>query len=140
MSNQVKHHGTVIGTDGQTVRVQILQAAACSSCHISHNCSVADMKKKIVEIHVPMQSYQAGDEVMISMSTKTAWHALTIAFCLPLCVLLGVLTGTKLLGVADITAALLSIAFLIPYYITLWFRRNSITNKMQFKVEAPNIA
>ena len=50
MANEIKHTGTIIAIEGETVRVKIEQSSACSACQAKAMCTSTDKKEKIIEV------------------------------------------------------------------------------------------
>ena len=79
--------------------------------------------------------YHKGQQVVVSTSLGVANRALILGFGLPLLLLVSVLVGVLFLTSREGVAALSAIGVLIPYYIILWFLRDSVSRRVSFQLE-----
>ncbi len=137
-SQLVCHEGKVVGfaaADG-SVQVKILSRSACSQCYARGMCTALEMKEKIIDaVPVSRDPLQIGDTVMVRMEEKLGRRAVFYGFVLPFIVLAVVFFAAYALGSKEITAALLGIGSLVPYYGLLYAFRKKIEKDFIFKVE-----
>ena len=79
--------------------------------------------------------YATGQEVVVSASREVANRALLLGFGLPLLLLIGVLLMVLRWTGDEGMAALASLGVLVPYYIVLWLLRDSIRQRVAFRIE-----
>ena len=121
------------------VRVRILQASACAACKVASRCHTAEAKEKIIDVTVDGREafrWEKGQTVTVCTSETMAGRALLLGFGIPLLLMLVVLVGTKMAGGTEGLAALMMLLSLVPYYIGLWFFRNSIARSISFQIES----
>lgn len=118
--------------------MNIVNQSACSACHAQGACSVSDYQDKEIEINQFNDSYIVGQEVTILFKESTGFTALFYGYILPfilvLCTLIISISTTN----NELLAGLLSLAILIPYYITLYLLRHLLKKVFNFEVEEIN--
>jgi len=137
-NKQIRHEGIVESVADGLVRVRILQASACAACKVASKCHTAEAKEKIIDVTVDGREafhWQKGQAVTVSTSSTMAGRALLLGFGIPLLLMLAVLVAAIAAGCDEGTAALLMLASLIPYYISLWIFRNRIAHSISFQIE-----
>lgn len=118
------------------VRVRITQTSACASCQLSGHCNASESKVKIIDVVTPLaSSFRVGEEVVVSVSEKSARKALLVGFGLPLAVMVLTLFACLRLTSDEALSALVGLAVLIPYYIMVWIFRRRIDSSVIFGIE-----
>ena len=137
MKNQIRHSGTIVEIANGLVRVRITQTSACAGCKVASKCHTAEAKEKIVDVALKNERgrWQVGQEVTVSTSVSMAGRALTVAFGLPLLLMLIVLVCTLWAGCSEGLAAVLMLASLVPYYLVVWLCRDRIAQTIAFRLE-----
>jgi sigma-E factor negative regulatory protein RseC len=136
MNNRICHSGVVESIEGNCVHVRIVQTSACAACKVAGYCNAAESKEKIVDVFCDDPTdYKTGQAVTVSTSGNVAARALLWGFGLPFVVMVGVLVCALLLTGSEGIAALCGLASLIPYYIILWFFRDSMRKQLAFAIE-----
>ena len=132
----IEHKGTVQKSDDKSVTVLISSASACSGCHAEGSCNLSGVKEKIVEVN-GNHEFSPGDNVVVLMKKSMGYSALFLGYVFPFILVITVLIILAALQVTELIAGLGSLAILIPYYLTLYFFRNRISNKFEFSIKAP---
>lgn len=137
-SKEVKHKGVIDSINDDITRVVIQSVSACGSCHAKGMCGMSEMKEKTVEVKGRNNNYRVGDEVDVVMSLNTGFKALFYGYVIPLIIVL-----TSLILFLNITekeglSALLSLGFLLPYYLILYFNREQLKKKFSFTIREHN--
>lgn len=136
MTDTIKHSGTVEAVADGLVRVRILQAPACGQCAMHGSCPSSEAKVKTVEVCGDrLPSVEVGQAVTVTASARTATLALTVAFGIPLALLVVVLFAALAVTGDELRAALAAFAALIPYYIMVWLLRGRIGQGVAFGIE-----
>lgn len=139
MANMITHQGIVENIKGSQVLVRIIQTSACSACSVKGYCSSAESKEKVIEITDPSSSsYQIGDSVTIVGTTTMGMQAVLLAFVFPFFILIFALFLFMALTQSELSAALASLAVLIPYYSLLWLNRGRLKQKFSFTIKPIN--
>lgn len=135
MTQLIRHPGVVESTDKQVLRVRIVQTSGCAACRAKGYCSSADVREKLVD--VPMAdaaSYHPGDSVWVMETSSAGRRAACLAFVIPFLLVLFSLALFTIAGLTEVLAAVLSLALLIPYYISLWLCRKRIGRQFIFSI------
>ena len=136
MRNDIRHIGTIDSIGKDSVKVRILQIAACGSCASAGTCGVPSGKVRIVDVRSKdNQRYTVGQQVVVVTSHATGLKALWWGFGLPFVIVLAVLAGTLKLTGNEVLAAGLSLAALIPYYIGLYYTRDKFKEKLSLRID-----
>lgn len=125
------HKGRVQNTDNNSVRVLITAKSACSGCHAENGCTLSGTEEKVIEVS-GIYNVKAGDEVTVYMKQSTGYTALLLAYVIPLVIVIFSLIILIMLKMQELTAGLLSIAMLIPYFTILFLFRKRINNNFIF--------
>lgn len=136
MSNKKSHPGVVDSIEGDCVKVRIVQTSACAACKVAAHCNASESKEKLVDVFgCDTAKYATGQEVVVSASREVANRALLLGFGLPLLLLIGVLLMVLRWTGDEGMAAMASLGVLVPYYIVLWLLRDSIRQRVAFRIE-----
>ena len=136
MSNKKSHPGVVDSIEGDCVKVRIVQTSACAACKVAAHCNASESKEKLVDVFgCDTAKYATGQEVVVSASREVANRAILLGFGLPLLLLIGVLLMVLRWTGDEGMAALASLGVLVPYYIVLWLLRDSIRQRVAFRIE-----
>lgn len=133
-SGTINHEGIVQKVDDKSVIVNISVASACSGCHAEGSCSISGKEEKIIELS-GRYNVKPGDIVTILMKQSVGYAALVLGYLLPLVLVVITLIVIISLKFTELSAGLISIAILIPYYTTLYFFRNRINKKFTFTLK-----
>lgn len=131
----VKHPGIVKEVREKYLLISILNQTACSSCHSSGACSVADMKEKEIEITEFSRSYTPGQQVTILFKESSGFYALFLGYILPFIILFLTLIISLKITHNEGISGIISLLILIPYYITLYFFRHLLKKMFKFEIE-----
>ncbi len=135
MADTIKHQGVVENISGSHVSVRIIQTSACSACSAKGHCASADSKEKIIDIIDSTGCYQVGDSVVIIGETSMGMLAVLLAFIVPFVLLVVSLFLCMELLRDELTAGLISLAVLIPYYYIIRLNRKRLKHKLSFRIE-----
>jgi positive regulator of sigma E activity len=124
-------------TDNSLI-VNIVNQSACSTCHAQSACTVSDFQDKEIEISNFSKSIVQGQEVTVVFHESKGFTALFYGYVLPFILVLSTLIITLTISNNELLAGLLSLAILIPYYITLYFFRHLLKKVFNFEVEEIN--
>jgi positive regulator of sigma E activity len=133
-SGSVQHVGMVQKVDTNSVVVKILPESACAGCHAEGYCSLSRQDEKTVSVN-GNYNVSEGDLVTVVMKESLGYNALLLGYIVPFIVLLSGLILFVSLSVPELIAGLLSIATLVPYYLTIYFFRKRISKKFTFTLK-----
>lgn len=135
MTKMIEHKGLVRRISDDHVEVMIIQKSACAGCHAKSACSASDMAEKIIEVTYTGNDLKPGDEVTLIGSESMGWKAVGYAFLLPFIVLLTTLIVATELLENELTAGIVALGILIPYYLILYCFRNRMRKKFSFTLK-----
>lgn len=130
----INHEGVVTSNSGKSVFVSISSQSACSGCHAKGSCGILGTTSKIVEVK-GSYDVQPGDIVNVLMEQSAGFTALFFGYLLPFISLLAVLITMISLNIAELTAGLVSLGSLLPYYLVLFLFRNKLGEKFSFTLK-----
>jgi len=136
--SDIRHTGFVKEVTETSLIVNIVNQSACSSCHANGACSVSDFKDKEIEITHFNNSYKLGQQVTILFKESKGFTALFYGYVLPFLLMLATLIISGLVTDNELFSGLLSLAILVPYYITLYIFRHLFKKVFNFEVEEIN--
>ncbi|MBR4729228.1 MAG: SoxR reducing system RseC family protein [Prevotella sp.] len=136
MSDKISHPGVIDSIEDDCVKVRIVQTSACAACKVASHCNASESKEKMVDVFCcDTAKYATGQEVTVWASREVANRALLLGFGIPLLLLIGVLLIVLRWTGDEGVAALAALGSLLPYYLLLWLRRDSIRQQVSFQIE-----
>lgn len=131
----ITHPGTIQKIDGRNLYVKIQAQSACATCHAKGSCTVADMSDKMIEVfNIAPGEYNVGDSVTVSMKQSLGNRAVFLAYFLPFLLVLTTLIAVLSISDNELLAGLISLAILLPYYIGLYFLKDSMGKVFRFEI------
>jgi len=131
----VSHPGVIHSIDEQKLKVLVISVSACGACKVKGSCSMAEMEEKIVDAQADSnESFQVGDQVTVSMRQSHGNLAVFLGYGLPFILLMVTLVCCVAAGLGQGQAGLVSVGILVPYYLLLYYFRNSLTKTFRFYV------
>ena len=130
----IQHDGTVTKVDGNSVLVSITSNSACSGCHAEGLCGISGKEEKIIDIK-GRYNVSPGDTVTVMMEQSTGYKAVILSYLIPLVIVITGMIICNLLSFNELTAGLVSISLLVPWYLILYLFRNKINRSFTFKLK-----
>lgn len=130
----IQHDGKVKKVDGNSVLVSITSNAACSGCHAEGLCGISGKEEKIIDIK-GRYNVSPGDSVTVIMEQSTGYKAVVLSYLVPLVIVITGLILCNILSFNELTAGLISISFLVPWYLILYLFRNKINRSFTFTLK-----
>lgn len=137
-TSDIRHVGFVKSVSDQSIIVSILNQSGCASCHAKGACTTADLQEKDIEINHFSRKYSVGEMVTIVFKKSQGFSAVFWGYLMPFILIFITLIISSAFLSNELTAGLLSIAVLIPYYITLYFFRHLLKRYFKFELEENN--
>ena len=131
---KIEHLGRVQQVTGETIKVNLLNVSACSSCHVKGACSVSDVDNKVIEVANPGGNLKQGDSIAVAFNESQGIKALFLGYILPFIVLMIALVTSWMLSGNELTSALIALGSLIPYYAGLTLFKKELKKTFTFKV------
>lgn len=130
----IQHDGTVTKVDGNSVLVSITSNSACSGCHAEGLCGISGKEEKIIDIR-GRYNVSPGDSVTVLMEQSTGYKAVVLSYLAPLIIVITGLITCNILSFNELTAGLISILLLVPWYLILYLYRNKINRSFTFTLK-----
>lgn len=136
MEAVIKHDGIVDRITDGSVMVRIIQSSACSGCKASSICHVSsEAKERIIEVAGDCTpGLKVGDRVVIAGSEKQGMRAVSIAFGLPVLLILADVIVCLSMHLQDSVAALVCVASLVLYFSGLALFRKRLKGQFCFEI------
>ncbi|MBN2693654.1 SoxR reducing system RseC family protein [bacterium] len=132
MREVIEHFGVVENIIDDKIIVSVITKSACASCHAKGACSIADLKEKVIEAKATNgEIFNKGDKVIVQMEQKLGFLALFLGYLLPFIVVITALLISSAIF-TELIAAVVSLLFLVIYYLSLYFLRKRWKNTFQF--------
>jgi sigma-E factor negative regulatory protein RseC len=132
--NTISHKGVVQKSGNESVTVIISSSSACSGCHAEGACSLAGNEEKIIEVKGRYNLLE-GDKVEVIMKQSDGFTAVFISYLLPLIIVITSLIVLLYLSFPEPVAGLMSIFFLLPYYLGIYLFRKKINDRFVFSLK-----
>lgn len=118
--------------------VNIISQSACASCHAKGACNSSDIEEKEIEVSGFSNNYKTGEVVTVVFKQTQGYAAVFWGYGLPFIVVMLTLIVANALSVGELASGLISLGVLIPYYIILYFFRNTFKKVFKFEIEENN--
>ena len=152
MKNEIAHIGTVVSIEERQktaslkekrqktaslkdkrqktiVKVAVQRSEACSACRAKGLCQLhAEMMHVPVEVkdEALLKRLKVGDKVTVTMNGRSGWKALTMAYIVPLVLLVvGILVSDRL-GWSEELSVGVSLGAIAVYFGILWIFRKRL--------------
>ncbi len=138
MNNQetISHEGIVTKITDDELEIKIVSQSACAACHAKSACGMGEQAEKILTVPRPKdQDFSLMQKVNVTMAIGQGNRAAVLAYLIPIVLLLAVLFICLGVGLSEGLSALISIAVLIPYYIILYFQRDKLRKRFEYRIE-----
>lgn len=96
---------------------------------------MSEFQEKEIEINHFNRSYSPGEEVTVIFHESQGLKALFFGYVFPFILVMITLMVTSSILKNEVASGLLSLAVLVPYYITLYFFRHLLKKVFKFEVE-----
>jgi len=134
-TDSIKHNGVIRTMDDDKYYVSIVSKSACSACSAKGACNVTEIKEETVEVFKNKNDkYKIGERVEVMMEKSQGTRAVVLGYILPFVLLLLTLIISLNIFNDEGIAGLLALAILIPYYLVLYYFKNSINDSFVFKI------
>lgn len=135
--NNIEHTGVVQSIEDKYVNISILSASACAGCHAAGVCEVSGAEEKIIRATGNID-VKLGEMVLVTMERAMGFRALFIGYLMPFMLVLFLLILLTSLGLPEPVTGMVALLSLIPYYTTVYLRKEKIGKKFSFKIKKLN--
>ena len=141
MDKTICHRGVVSAIRGEHIQITIVQNAACGDCRARDLCHSAESKERQIDIYTPNpQAYSIGQEVTLEGRHADAHLAATIAYGLPLALLVVALVVALQLHCSEAVASLVALGTVAAYYaFVAMFMRGYLQRRLSFSIKENKI-
>lgn len=128
--------GIVRAIHGDQIEVEITISSACSECHAKSICIPSDHKRETVLAQsLYNEHFEVGDKVHLVLKGSAGGKAVVLAYLLPFIVLMVALFGTYAITKSELAGVIVSVVFVVIYYIILKTQNKKIEQNFQFFVK-----
>jgi positive regulator of sigma E activity len=131
---KIHHDGVITDIQGNRITVKIVQSSACHSCHANAHCPLTEQAEKFIDITQSASTFQCQDKVTVTLEEEKGWLALGFGYLFPFLIVLLTLIASSAVTENEMTAGIISISSLIPYYIALSFFKDRLKQQFQFRI------
>lgn len=135
--SEIAHDAIVRKVDSNSVTVKLLNQISCSGCQAEKACGVSGKESKTITI-AGNYDVKPGDRVSVTMQQSAGYRAVFLGYILPLFIFIFFLVLLSALSVKELTAGLISLGTLIPYYLLFLLFRKSIASGISFHINIPS--
>lgn len=125
------HAGVISRIAGDSVIVSLEQNIHCESCRAKAACGISESNTKEVEIMNTINSFKINENVNVVIKKTLGFKAVFWAYIFPFILMFCTLIITSEF-LKEWIAGTLSLLILMPYYLTLYFLKNTL--KSAFKI------
>ncbi|MFI1773008.1 SoxR reducing system RseC family protein [Thalassobellus citreus] len=129
--NTFTHAGVVSKIGDESIVVSLEQNVHCESCRAKAACGISESNTKNIEIANLDDCYKINEPVRVALKKALGFKAVFWAYVFPFILMFFTLIIASIY-LKEWIAGLLSLAILIPYYLTLYFLKNTL--KSAFKI------
>ena len=132
----ISHEGVITKITDDELEIKILAQSACAACHAKSACGMGEQAEKILTVPRPKdRNFTLMQKVNVTMAIGQGNKAAVLAYLIPIVLLLAVLFICLGLGLSEGLSALSSIAILVPYYAILYFQRDKLKRRFEYRIE-----
>lgn len=134
--NTICKEGIVRAIHGDQIEVEITISSACSECHAKSICIPSDHKREtVLAQRLYNEHFEVGDKVQLVLKGSAGGKAVVLAYLLPFLVLMVALFGTYAITKSELAGVIVSVVFVVIYYIILKTQNKKIEQNFQFFVK-----
>lgn len=138
MKDKIEHQGVIESIDGDHVRVNIVQLAACSGCKARSMCASSESKEKIIDVYEmgAEQKYRVGEQVNVCGALSMGKQAVRLAFGVPLLLIaVWLLVAMVWMRLGELMSVGILAAILAVYFYILYLNRDRMAKRFAFWIE-----
>ncbi len=130
----IQHDGIVQKVGNDSVVVAISASSACTGCHAEGLCNMTGKEEKIIDVQ-GKYNVVPGDTVTVLMQQSMGYKAIALSYLIPVLVVIVSLVVLVSLDIPELTAGLISIGVLLPYFLVLFLLRRRINRIFTFTLK-----
>ena len=137
MNEELTHEAVVREIEGDFVRVEIVQQAACAACKAKSMCSASESKVKEIRAEM-LEPMEVGDRVIVALEKRLGWKAVLLAFVIPFCLMLALVALLPWWIESEAIVGTIAIVSLAPYYLVLKLFSGNLEKQYRFTARKIN--
>ena len=134
LSNSIEHLGVIKDITPKTIKVSLLNASGCSTCHTKATCAVSDVDNKVIDVINSGQKIKKGETVKVVFEKSLGPLALMLGYLLPFIILMVVLVISITITNDEIFSGVVSLLSVGAYYLILTLFRKKLSSTFTFKI------
>ncbi|MGB5418828.1 SoxR reducing system RseC family protein [Algibacter sp.] len=131
--NTFVHSGVISKITGSSVIVSLEQNIHCDSCRAKAACGISESNTKEVEIINCNDSYKINEQVKVVLKRALGFKAVFWAYIFPFILMFSTLIIASSF-LKEWIAGILSLIVLVPYYLMLYFFKNTIKSAFKMSI------
>lgn len=138
VKEKIEHRGVIEGIEGEHVRVNIVQQAACSGCKARSMCTSSESKEKIIDVYEAGadSKYRVGEAVTVCGALSMGKQAVRLAFGVPLLLItVWMLVAMAWLKMGELTTVGILAVILSVYFFIIYMCRDKMAKTFAFWIE-----
>lgn len=139
LKEKIEHRGVVASAEGDHVRVNIVQMAACSGCKARSMCGSSESKEKIIDVYETdaEHKYRVGDQVNVCGALSMGKQAVRLAFGVPLLlIVVWMPVALLVLKLNELASAGVMVLILALYFYIIYMCRERMAKTFAFWIES----
>lgn len=139
LKEKIEHRGVVASVEGDHVRVNIVQMAACSGCKARSMCASSESKEKIIDVYETdaEHKYRVGDQVNVCGALSMGKQAVRLAFGVPLLlIVVWMPVALLVLKLNELASAGVMVLILALYFYIIYMCRERMAKTFAFWIES----
>ncbi len=137
-SKTIRHSGEVVAVNGDSVRVRIEQASACSACKAKGFCASADAQEKLIDCAAGDGTYRIGEQVEVLVQERLGMKAVLLAYVLPFAVIIVTLALLTMYIHNEAVTGIVALAAAAGYFLVLGLASRKLKKVFTFTVRHLN--
>lgn len=131
----ITHEGTIIEISDELIKVEVISKSACASCHAKGLCGASEEGVKQISVRTANSSdYHLGESVTVALERSLGLKAVLLSYVIPVLILIILVVTLSAFFSNEWLIGLLSLACVALYYLVLYFFRNKLTAKYEFRI------
>lgn len=134
--DEISHKGRILRVTPSETVVEIISKSACTACHASSVCTVADIARKEITVPTdPSSTHMEGEEVDVVMRQSMGNKAVWIAYVIPLVILIAFVLFFLHAGMGELLSGILAICGVLSYFFIIWLLRGRLSDEAAFYIK-----
>ena len=134
-SDAIEHWGIIKEITSESIRVNLINVSACSTCHTKGACSVADVDNKVIDVINPGGSFKTGEMVKVIFQKSLGPLALFFGYLFPFIFMMIALVISWEITRNEVLAGVTALLSVVVYYLGLTLFRDKLKSTFTFRIQ-----